>query len=74
MSFDFSFYYSCKGCTERTPGCHGSCEKYKADKAEYEKLKAEHDRMKSIQSGLDQHLSREYARHIKAKRKHWGNY
>lgn len=24
----------CKGCTERRPGCHGSCEKYRQWKAE----------------------------------------
>ena len=32
----------CKDCVPpaRYPGCHGVCEKYKAEKAEYEKQKA----------------------------------
>lgn len=25
---------SCKGCSERTPGCHGKCPKYKEYRAE----------------------------------------
>lgn len=29
----------CKGCQERTPGCHGSCEDYIAWKAALEELK-----------------------------------
>lgn len=28
--------FSCKGCTERHFGCHGSCEKYIAEKKQYE--------------------------------------
>lgn len=26
---------SCKDCTDRTIGCHGRCERYKADKAAF---------------------------------------
>jgi len=28
----------CNGCTDRHAGCHGSCEKYAAFKAEMEKV------------------------------------
>ena len=27
--------FSCKDCGNRFPGCHGSCETYKAERAEY---------------------------------------
>ena len=30
----------CKGCEKRLPGCHGSCEAYKAFRVEWEKYKA----------------------------------
>jgi len=30
---------SCHGCKERRPGCHSTCEKYKQEKAKYEKDK-----------------------------------
>jgi predicted RNA binding protein with dsRBD fold (UPF0201 family) len=31
--------YSCQDCKERTPGCHSTCEKHKADLEELERLK-----------------------------------
>lgn len=31
---------SCKDCTDRYPGCHGKCERYQAERAEYDRLKA----------------------------------
>ena len=31
--------FSCKGCKDRVPGCHGYCEKYKREAAEWEKMK-----------------------------------
>lgn len=30
----------CRGCKERSPGCHSTCEKYIQEKSEYEKEKA----------------------------------
>ena len=30
---------TCRGCQERKPGCHATCEKYLAAKAEYEQKK-----------------------------------
>lgn len=32
--------FSCKGCEKRTPGCHSICEKYRSERAEYDRLKA----------------------------------
>ena len=50
--------FSCKGCGNRYPGCHGNCETYKAERAEYDKLKAKHDFEKKINGGLYQQRSR----------------
>ena len=30
-------FLCCKGCQDRTVGCHGKCQKYLADRAENEK-------------------------------------
>ncbi len=29
----------CQGCTERTLGCHSTCEKYKEQRAEFDRMK-----------------------------------
>lgn len=34
-----SIKFSCKGCTERHVGCHSTCEKYIAEKAENDRLR-----------------------------------
>lgn len=36
----------CKGCTERHAGCHDRCEKYKAWKAECQRLKGQYKEYK----------------------------
>ena len=33
-------FKACKGCTERTPGCHDRCERHKAELAELQRRKA----------------------------------
>lgn len=33
--------FSCKDCTERTVGCHSSCETYINERKEFDRLKAE---------------------------------
>lgn len=33
-------FEKCKACEKRYPGCHGECEAYKADRAEWDKRKA----------------------------------
>lgn len=44
----------CRYCVapKRYPGCHGACEEYKEFRAEYDKLKAEHDRARDISVGI----------------------
>lgn len=44
--------FSCKGCENRTPGCHARCEKYLKEKAEHDRLKAADDKRRDIQIGL----------------------
>lgn len=39
--------YSCKNCQDRQVGCHGTCEKYLAQKALHEQEKAELDKRKA---------------------------
>ena len=33
--------FSCRHCTERTVGCHGSCETYINERKEFDRIKAE---------------------------------
>lgn len=40
--------YSCKGCTERHVGCHSTCQKYIAEKAENDRLKSLNAKQPSI--------------------------
>lgn len=42
--------FSCKDCAppKRHPGCHGSCQEYLAEKAEYDRLKAVYDKERDI--------------------------
>lgn len=42
----------CYGCTDRSPGCHGSCEKYTAWKAEKDAKNAECMRIYEINYNL----------------------
>ena len=44
--------YSCKDCGDRFPGCHSNCERYKADKAKHEEMKAKMEFEKKIDAGL----------------------
>jgi CDGSH-type Zn-finger protein len=32
--------FTCKGCDNRKPACHGTCEKYKREKDQHEEMKA----------------------------------
>lgn len=38
--------FTCNGCTSRHPGCHGKCEKYIREKAEWERRKAEETKIR----------------------------
>lgn len=46
------FFKACKGCDSKIPGCHSYCEKYKAEREEYDRLKAverkKHDTMQGL--------------------------
>jgi hypothetical protein len=66
--------FTCKGCTERTPGCHATCEKYLAEKAEYDKLKQAERRRYEIESALTSQAIHAVDRATKRNRKRWGNY
>ena len=44
--------FSCKDCPDRHPGCHAACEKYKAEKAAHEAIRAENARIGAIKGGL----------------------
>lgn len=60
----------CKNCTERSAVCHGKCEKYKAFRAEQEKLYAEREKVYHEADPVAGYLrSRSIARaHKKSKR------
>ena len=51
--------FSCRGCVapKRYPGCHGHCPEYLAEKAKHDKAKAEMDKAKNIERGLDSHFA-----------------
>lgn len=40
--------FTCKDCLERKMGCHGSCEKYKQERAEHDKRIAQEKAQKEI--------------------------
>lgn len=48
--------FSCKDCKDRFPGCHGTCETYKQEKAEFDRKKEELRKRKDIEAGLNQHF------------------
>lgn len=60
----------CKDCKERHPACWDSCEKYKAEKAEYDELNARIRKDKELKSGLDEQRIKAMQRIMKEGRKH----
>lgn len=46
----------CHNCPEREPGCHGICQKYKEQRAEFEETMAEVKKKHSVQKGLSNAL------------------
>ena len=61
------FFKACKGCGSRFHGCHSQCDKYKREKAEYDRLKNAESQKKETARGLyDQRTSA-----IKKAQRHW---
>jgi hypothetical protein len=48
----------CKDCPDRYPGCHGSCEKYKEQRAKYDAEKAEVMKRFNVACGLYEQKSK----------------
>lgn len=44
--------FTCKGCGDRFPGCHGSCKKYQREKAEHEARRAKEAARRAVETGL----------------------
>lgn len=45
----------CFDCHDRFPGCHGTCEKYKQQRAEYDAKRAEHKKKTDAKRGLNEY-------------------
>ena len=63
--------YSCKGCVapKRYPGCHVHCPDYLAEKAKHDTEKAEIEKRKYIEYGLDCQCARGFYRAMKIRHK-----
>lgn len=57
----------CKDCVapKRHDRCHGHCQDYLAERAEYDRLKAEADRKKAVKDGIYHQKACGVARAIK---------
>ncbi len=44
--------FTCKGCGNRSPGCHSTCPDYAIDKAFHEAERSEQSKEKEIDGGL----------------------
>lgn len=60
--------FTCKGCEKRVPGCHGSCDKYKEEKAAHEARKEK----KRQKTQLDEYQSKAIQRSISKRGRKWG--
>lgn len=60
----------CRYCQapKRNPGCHGSCEEYLTERAEYDRLKAIHDQQRSIDIGIVQQRGERVYKALKCRR------
>ena len=60
----------CRYCQapKRYPGCHGSCQEYIAEKAEYNRLKAIHDQQRSIDIGIVQQRGERVYKALRSRR------
>ena len=60
--------FTCKGCEKRVPGCHGSCDKYKEEKAAHEARKEK----KRQKTQLDEYQSKAIQQSISKRGRKWG--
>lgn len=60
----------CNGCVapKRYPGCHSHCNEYIAERAEYDRLKAIHDRERDIGIGIVQQRGERIYKALKSRR------
>ena len=61
--------FTCKGCPNRTPGCHDKCEKYQAEKAEHDAMKDKRFAEEQLRCGLMDQTYRAVRKVTKRKRK-----
>ena len=64
--------FTCQGCGDRHPGCHGQCEKYQKEKAAYEELKATAMKEYVVQGGLDAQRNNAIRKARKRRISKWG--
>ena len=55
MGLKYNAVTVCKDCQERHVGCHGTCEKYKTQKAEWDAQRDEINRKKQHEYAMDGH-------------------
>lgn len=60
--------FSCYGCEKRYPGCHDTCEKYKAERAAHEAKKE----MEQIQKGLNYYQYKQVKKNRDKRSRKWG--
>ena len=61
--------FTCKGCPDRTPGCHGTCEKYQKEKREHDALKAKWNAENAIRCGLEEQKYKAVSKAVKTLRR-----
>lgn len=62
--------FCCKGCVapKRQPGCHGQCPEYIAQKAAYEKRKAEYNKEHNISIAINRSRGEKVYKAMKERR------
>ena len=61
--------FTCKGCLDRKMGCHGSCEKYKKERAEHDKRLAQRESERSVINYQIETYNRISPGHIRKRRR-----
>ena len=61
--------FTCKGCELRHPGCHGSCEKYQAEKKAHDEIMEAKRKYYDLQANLDRQHNKSVRRSLKKNRR-----